>query len=234
MNSALSVVNRRHFLNGIAATGALAATGAIGFPHIARAADVFTLPKLPYPEDALAPTISATTVGLHYGKHHAGYFKNLNDLVTGTELADMTLEQVVQKTGKDASMAKIFNNAGQAWNHIIYWEQMKPGGAKTPKGKLAEAIEAGFGSFDAFKENFVKTATGVFGSGWAWLIEENGKLNIVGTSNAMNPLVDGKKTLLGIDVWEHAYYLDYQNRRSDHVKAVLDNIINWDYVAERL
>lgn len=194
----------------------------------------FELPSLPYEEGALAPTISSQTVGLHYGKHHATYFKNLNSLVEGTEFADLSLEEVVQKSFGNKEYQKIFNNGGQAWNHIIYWEEMTPGGARQPSGALAQKLEEHFGGFDPFKDQFVQAAGGVFGSGWAWLVESNGALTIEGMSNAENPLAHGKNTLLGIDVWEHAYYLDYQNRRPDYVKAVLDNLINWDYVAERL
>ncbi|MFQ6616827.1 MAG: superoxide dismutase [Fidelibacterota bacterium] len=197
-------------------------------------ANTFQLPPLPYEENALAPTISSQTVGLHYGKHHAAYFNNLNSLVQETEFAELSLEKVVQKSFGNKEYQKIFNNAGQAWNHIIYWEEMTPGGARQPSGTLAQKLEEHFGGFDPFKDKFVQIAGGVFGSGWAWLVESDGSLTIEGMSNAENPLAYGKKTLLGIDVWEHAYYLDYQNRRPDYVRAVLDNLINWDYVAERL
>lgn len=194
----------------------------------------FALPPLPYEESALAPTISSRTVELHYGKHHAAYFNNLNGLVQGTEFSDLPLEEVVRKSYGDKEFQKIFNNAGQAWNHIIYWEEMTPGGARNPSGILAQKIEEHFGGFDPFKDRFVQVAGAVFGSGWAWLVENNGVLSIEGMPNAENPLARGKKTLMGIDVWEHAYYLDYQNRRPDYVSAVLENLINWDYVGDRL
>ena len=194
----------------------------------------FTLPALPFDENALAPTISAKTVGLHHGKHHAAYFNMLNTLSEGTQFADMALEDVVTGSFGNAEMQKIFNNAGQAWNHILYWNQMQPGGADAPSGELASKINDAFGGLDSFKEQFTAAAVGVFGSGWCWLVEENGGLTIMGTLNAENPLAHGKHALLGIDVWEHAYYLDYQNLRADHVKAVLDNLINWDFVADRL
>ncbi len=194
----------------------------------------FTLPALPFDENALAPTISAQTVGLHHGKHHAAYFNMLNTLSEGTEFADMALEDVVTGSFGNAEMQKIFNNAGQAWNHILYWNQMQPGGADAPSGELASKINDAFGGLDSFKEQFTAAAVGVFGSGWFWLVEENGGLTIMGTPNAENPLAHGKHALLGIDVWEHAYYLDYQNLRADYVKAVLDNLINWDFVADRL
>ncbi|MGB0843239.1 MAG: superoxide dismutase [Alphaproteobacteria bacterium] len=194
----------------------------------------FELPALPYADDALSPVISAQTVGLHHGKHHATYFNNLNNLAAGTELEGMSLEQVVVKSAGDDSMKGVFNNAGQAWNHIIYWEQFGLNGSRAPEGDLKAQIEAGWESFDGFKDAFTKAAAGVFGAGWCWLVADQGKLSIMGTSNADNPLAHGKQALLGIDVWEHAYYLDYQNRRPDHVKALLDQAINWSYVAERL
>ncbi|MEE9166090.1 MAG: superoxide dismutase [Candidatus Neomarinimicrobiota bacterium] len=194
----------------------------------------FQLPQLPFEENALQPAISSQTVQLHYGKHHAAYFNNLNRLVEGTEFADMPLEEVVRRSFGNSDRQALFNNAGQAWNHIVYWEEMKPGGSPKPSGRLMQGIEESFGGFDQFKSQFVTTAVGVFGSGWAWLVEKNGSLAITGTPNAESPFAGGQKTLMGIDVWEHAYYLDYQNRRGDHVAAVLDNLINWDYVADRL
>jgi Fe-Mn family superoxide dismutase len=202
--------------------------------RFARAAAPFTQPKLPFAEDALAPSISGQTVNLHYGKHHAAYFKTLNELVPGTRYADMSLEEVVKASATSEADRKIFNNAGQAWNHIFYWDQFKPGGAKAPTGKLLQAIESDLGGMEKFKTDLVSTAGGVFGSGWAWLVQDGGKLSLAGTPGGDSPFARGKTPLLGIDVWEHAYYLDYQNRRPDHVKAVFDNIINWDVVAERM
>ncbi len=194
----------------------------------------FSLPALPYAEDALAPVISAQTVGLHYGKHHKTYFDKLNGLVDGTDMADMSLEEVVLKSKDGGALQGVFNNAGQAWNHILYWEQFHAQGARTPAGKLADMIERDFGSFDAMKEQFVNTAANVFGSGWAWLVLDGGKLSLMGTSNADNPLAHGKTALCGLDVWEHAYYLDYQNLRPKHCQAVLDGLVNWSYVGEKL
>ena len=194
----------------------------------------FSLPDLPFDENALAPTISAQTGGLHYGKHHAAYFNMLNTLSEGTDFADMELENVVKGSFGNAETQKVFNNAGQAWNHILYWNQMQPGGANEPTGRLASMIGDAFGDMDSFKDQFTTAAVGVFGSGWCWLVEEDGGLAIMGTPNAENPLAHGKHTLMGVDVWEHAYYLDYQNLRADHVKAVLNNLINWDFVADRL
>ena len=194
----------------------------------------FSLPELPYGEDALEPTISSQTVWLHYGKHHAAYFNMLNTLSEGTDFADMALEDVVTGSFGNADTQKIFNNAGQAWNHILYWNQMQPGGSRTPSGRLASMMDEAFGGLDSFKEQFTTAAVGVFGSGWCWLLEEEGDLTIMGTPNAEHPLARGKHALMGVDVWEHAYYLDYKNVRPDHVRAVLDNLINWDFVADRM
>ena len=193
----------------------------------------FVLPALPYGAADLAPTISSDTVDLHYGKHHQAYFNMLNNFADGTKFMDMELDQVVVESFQDGHK-KVFNNAGQAWNHILYWEQMAPGGSNSPQGKLSEKINEAFGDLDTFKADFVQQAVGVFGSGWAWLVEKDGKLELRGLPNAENPLAHGEHALMGIDVWEHAYYLDYKNVRPDYVKAVLDNLINWDFVADRL
>ncbi len=193
----------------------------------------FVLPALPYGAADLAPTISSDTVDLHYGKHHQAYFNMLNNFADGTKFMDMELDQVVVESFQDGHK-KVFNNAGQAWNHILYWEQMAPGGSNSPQGKLLEKINEAFGDFDTFKTDFTQQAVGVFGSGWAWLVEKDGKLELRGLPNAENPLAHGEHALMGIDVWEHAYYLDYKNVRPDYVKAVLDNLINWDFVADRL
>jgi Fe-Mn family superoxide dismutase len=221
---------------GTAALVAAAGGGLIAAPRIARAADAgpFKQPPLPYAENALAPTISAQTVGLHYGKHHASYFGALNTMTQGTPMAGMSLEQVVVASATSPEHQRLFNQAGQAWNHILYWDQMRPGGAKAPAGMLAQMIDRDLGGFPKMKEDFVKGATAQFGSGWYWLIRDGDKLALTGTSNGDNPMAHGKRVLMGVDVWEHAYYLDYQNRRADHVKAVLDNLINWDFVADRL
>ena len=193
----------------------------------------FVLPALPYGASDLAPTISSDTVDLHYGKHHQAYFNMLNKFADGTKFMDMELDQVVVESFQDGHK-KVFNNAGQAWNHILFWEQMAPGGSNSPQGKLLEKINEAFGDLDTFKATFVQQAVGVFGSGWAWLVEKDGKLELRGLPNAENPLAHGEHALMGIDVWEHAYYLDYKNVRPDYVKAVLDNLINWDFVADRL
>lgn len=194
----------------------------------------FELPALPYAEDALAPIIGSQTVALHHGKHHKTYFDKLNPLVDGTAMAEMSLEEVIMASKGGGDLQGVFNNAGQAWNHILYWEQFNMGGARTPSGKLAEMIDRDFGSFDEMKAKFVACAAGVFGSGWAWLALNDGKLELMGTAGGDNPLAHGKVTLCGLDVWEHAYYLDYQNLRPKHCEAVLDGLVNWSFVGEKL
>lgn len=227
---------RRTVLAGVGGAAALHAAGGLFMPAVARAAAPFEQPKLPYAEDALSPTISARTVNLHYSKHHKSYFDALNRLTKGTPYAEMDLEKIVTESAdaKSADDRKVFNNAGQAWNHVFYWEQFTPGGAKEPGGDLAQAIERDFGGLDAFKKGFVTAAGGVFGAGWAWLVHDGGKLSIEGTPGGDSPFAHGRTPLLGVDVWEHAYYLDYENRRPEHVQAVLDNIVNWDVVADRM
>jgi Fe-Mn family superoxide dismutase len=194
----------------------------------------FQLPPLPYSDDALDPHISAQTLGFHYGKHHNAYVTNLNKLVEGTELADLSLEDVIGKVAGDASKKGVFNNAAQVWNHTFYWNSMKPKGGGKPGGKLAGMIDSSFGSLDAFKDQFKKAAAGQFGSGWAWLVEDGGKLAIVTTGNADLPLAHGKKALLTCDVWEHAYYLDFQNRRPDYLTAWVDHLVNWEFAEKNL
>jgi len=193
----------------------------------------FVQPPLPFLEPQLAPTISNRTVILHYSRHHAGYFTALNALTKDTKYVSMTLDQVVIESDKETDR-RIYNNAAQAWNHNLYWATFKPGGAKAPGGKLLEMINASFGSFDQMKIKLKADTTAVFGSGWGWLAQDGDKLVVVPTLAGANLLTRNMTTLIGIDVWEHAYYLDYENRRPDHVKAVLDNIVNWDVVASRL
>ncbi len=223
---------RRQFLQTLSAGSAALLIG--GFPFISRAADAFTLPALPYPDVALEPVISAKTIAFHYGKHHSGYVANLNKLVQGSEFADMSLEQVIKTTAGNAEKAAIFNNAAQIWNHTFYWQSLHPNGGGKPSGALANAIESSFGSLEKCKEELAKAATGQFGSGWAWLVSDGAKLSVVKTSNAETPLTQGLKPLLTIDVWEHAYYLDYQNRRADYVAAVLDKLVNWQFAEKNL
>jgi Fe-Mn family superoxide dismutase len=223
------MMNRRTLL--AASAGTLAAA-TLARPHIARAAAPFQQPPLPYEESALAPTISARTVGLHYGKHHKAYYDKLNTLVAGKPYADLGLEEVILKA-KDAGDTAIFNNAGQAWNHVYYWEQFKGGPVPAP-AVLVEAAERDFGGMDALKKKIVETGDGVFGTGWAWLVADGGKLSVLGLQDAGNPIAERKTPLLGIDVWEHAYYLDWENRRPAHVAAVLDERVNWAFVASKL
>ena len=191
-------------------------------------ADAFTLPPLPFEDNALEPVISAKTLSFHYGKHHQAYVTNLNKLVPGTEFEGLDLEAVIKKSqGKNAG---VFNNAAQIWNHTFYWNSLSAKGG-APSGKLAQAIEE-FGGLDKLKAEFGDAAKTQFGSGWAWLVSEAGKLKIVKTSNAETPVASGINCLLTIDVWEHAYYLDYQNKRPDYVGAVLDKLLNWEFAAE--
>lgn len=194
------------------------------------------LPKLPYAEDALAPVISAKTISFHYGKHHATYVKTLNELIAGTPYEGKSLEEIVVASAKDkdAAAKKIFNNAAQAWNHDFYWHSMTPKGG-APTGKIKDALEKSFGDLAAFKKAFGQAAAGQFGSGWAWLVKDKGgALKIETTSNADTPIAHGGTPLLVADVWEHAYYLDYQNRRPDHVTAWLDKLVNWSFAEKNL
>ncbi|MCL1465037.1 superoxide dismutase [Argonema galeatum] len=194
----------------------------------------FTLPELPYADNALEPYMSANTFSFHHDKHHAAYVNNLNKLIENTELADKSLEEIIKATFKDSSKAGVFNNAAQVWNHTFFWSSMKPGGGGTPSGALAEKIDADFGSFDKFKEEFKNAAATQFGSGWAWLALDNGTLKVTKTPNAENPLAHGQTALLTLDVWEHAYYLDYQNKRPDFISTYLDSLVNWDFAAENM
>ena len=192
------------------------------------------LPALPYAESALDPVISANTLSFHYGKHHKGYVDTLNKLVAGTELAGLSLEQLINETAGQADKVAIFNNAAQTWNHTFYWRSLRPKGGGEPPAELMDLIKSAFGNVDACKKELATAATTQFGSGWAWLVLEGDKLKVVKTANAETPLTKGAKPLLTIDVWEHAYYLDIQNRRADYVNAVLDKLINWDFAADNL
>ncbi|TLN25073.1 superoxide dismutase [bacterium] len=194
----------------------------------------FELPVLPFAEDALEPYYSARTLSFHHGKHHKAYVDNLNKLIAGTDLESKTLEEIILLAAGDAAKAGMFNNAAQIWNHTFFWHCMKPGGGGQPTGELAAKIDATFGGYDKFAELFKAAAVGRFGSGWGWLVLEGGALKIVSTPNAETPLAKGQKALLTVDVWEHAYYLDYQNRRPDFVQAFLDHLVDWDFVAANL
>ena len=194
----------------------------------------FELPSLPYANDALAPYMSSETLDFHHGKHHQTYVTNLNNLVKETDMKDSSLEEIVVKSSKDSSMAGIFNNAGQHWNHILFWQCMKPNGGGSMPSELESRITSDLGGIDQFKEAFIQAGTTQFGSGWAWLAIDNGKLVVTKSPNASNPLVDGMKPILGCDVWEHSYYIDYRNKRPDYLKAFLDSLVNWEFVASQL
>ncbi len=189
-------------------------------------------PVLLYAENALEPFISAKTLSFHYGKHHVAYITNYNNLVAGTSFESMSLEEVIALTASDPQKVGIFNNGAQAWNHSFYWNCLTPNGGGEPAGALGAKIAQDFGSFDKFKEELKIAATTQFGSGWAWLVLEGDSLKVVKTGNAQTPSTSAQKPILTIDVWEHAYYLDYQNRRPDYVATVIENILNWDFAAE--
>jgi len=191
-------------------------------------------PPLPFDQGALAPVISANTLSFHYGKHHKTYVDTLNKLIVGTEFADMPLEKIVRATSQSADDSAIFHNAAQAWNHAFYWKSLKPKGCGEPPAALKRAMDASFGSVDACKKELSKAAVSQFGSGWAWLVQDGEKLKIVKTPDARTPIADGPKPLLTIDVWEHAYYLDYQNRRVDYVNALIEKLANWEFAAQNL
>jgi Fe-Mn family superoxide dismutase len=204
-----------------------------GIETIEKAA-LHVLPSLPYAENALDPVVSTNTIGFHYGKHHKGYVDTLNKLIAGTELANHSLEKLIAETAGKADTVAIFDNSAQTWNHTFYWRSLRPKGGGEPPAALKQRIEASFGNLDACKKELATAATTEFGSGWAWLVLEADKLKVVKTANAETPLTKGVKPLLTIDVWEHAYYLDYQNRRPDYVNAVLDKLINWGFAADNL
>ncbi len=195
----------------------------------------FEQPPLPYAMDALEPYgMKAETFEYHYGKHHKAYVDNLNKLTEGTDMANMPLEEVIKATYKDSAKQGIFNNAAQVWNHTFFWNCMKPGGGGAPTGDLAARIDKDLGGFDKFKEEFTNAATTQFGSGWAWLVEDNDTLKVTKTPNAVDPIAEGQTPLLTLDVWEHAYYIDFRNARPAFIKNFLDRLVNWDFVAQNL
>ncbi len=194
----------------------------------------FELPALPYAQDALEPHITANTLSFHHGKHHNTYVTNLNNLTKDTDMADQSLEEIVKATAGDASKAGVFNNAAQVWNHTFFWHSMSPNGGGAPTGAIAEKIEADFGGYDKFVEAFKAAATTQFGSGWAWLVLDGGVLKATKTGNADSPLAHGQTPILTLDVWEHAYYLDFQNRRPDYIGTFLDSLVNWDFANQNL
>ncbi len=223
--------SRRQFL--VAATGA-AAFFAFGGISCSPKNQKFQLPPLPYPENALEPIISSNTIGFHYGKHHQGYVDNVNKLISGSPFAKMTLEEIMIETDGKTERVAIFNNAAQTWNHTFYWNSLKPEGGGDPSGDLKKLIEQSFGSINTCKKRLADAAVTQFGSGWAWLAYDGDKIEVVQTGDADNPMTRGLRPLLTIDVWEHAYYLDYQNRRADYVNAVINSLINWEFAAQNL
>lgn len=195
----------------------------------------FEQPPLPFAIDALEPYgMKAETFEYHYGKHHKAYVDNLNNLTKDTPMAAMSLEEVIKESFKDSAKAGIFNNAAQVWNHTFFWNSLKPGGGGAPTGDLAAKIDSAFGNYDNFKKEFSNAAATQFGSGWAWLIDDNGTLKVTKTPNAENPLAHGQKALLTLDVWEHAYYIDFRNARPAFIANFLDKLVNWDFVAANL
>ena len=226
-------MDRRQFIKAAAAGLSMLALER-GTPLLAQSPSPIQLPPLPYDHSALAPVISPNTMSFHYGKHHRAYVDNLNRLTTGTDLANSSLEEIVKKTAGLPEKQAIFNNAAQDWNHTFYWKSLRANGGGKPSGVLGKSIEATFGSFENFRLAFATAAINHFGSGWAWLVSDAGALKVLSTANADLPLVHGQNPLLTIDVWEHAYYLDYQNRRADYVNAVIDKLLNWDFAAENL
>jgi Fe-Mn family superoxide dismutase len=195
---------------------------------------MLTLPPLPYPEGALEPVISANTLRFHHGKHHKAYVDKLNELVKGTEYESAPLESIILESASKAGAAELCHNAAQAWNHAFYWNSLRANGGGAPTGSLARKIDADFGGYEAFKKEFAQTCVTQFGSGWGWLVVERNKLKVVKTGNADVPFSNGQIPLLTIDVWEHAYYLDYQNRRPDYVNAILDKLLNWNFAEQNL
>jgi len=216
-----------------AASGAAVAAGLLGPVDPSRAAAPHVLPALPYPDNALEPIISARTISFHYGKHHRAYLDNLNKLIAGTKLSGLPLEKLICETAGRPEQAAVFNNAAQVWNHTFYWRSLRPGGGAL-LARFRQRIEASFGSVEACKKQLAEAAITQFGSGWAWLVSAGDTLRVVKTGNAENPMTQGLKPLLTIDVWEHAYYLDYQNRRADYVQAVIEKLLDWQFAAENL
>ncbi len=240
--------SRRKFLKGLTAlAGVSVVTSKIGVSNMSASAALkvhsqvaeqssspFTLPDLPYAANALEPVISANAFSFHHGKHHKAYVDKANELVAGTEYASMSLEEVIKKTAGDSSKGVLFNNVAQIWNHTFFWNSMKPNGGGLPTGAIAKKIDEDFGSFDKFKEEFKNAGMTQFGSGWVWLVLENGKLKVTKTPNADLPMAHGQVAILTCDVWEHAYYIDFQNRRPDFLTAFLEKLVNWDFANKNL
>ncbi len=228
-------MNRRDFLKTTGKVGMALMLGVAGLKCTGDSGQgQVALPSLPYPIDALAPHISAKALELHHGKHHIGYVNKVNGLVAGTPYARMPLEQMVVAASRKPEHADIFNNAAQVYNHTLCWNSLAPNGGGDPTGELNTRILQFFGSVEKFREAFRGTADSLFGSGWVWLVQDGERLEIMSTGNADTPLANGKRPLLVVDLWEHAYYLDYQNRRDDYVQACLNHLINWDFAAQQL
>ncbi len=229
----VSPIDRRRFLKTSLIGSALAASALAGFPRSARGAAPYSLSPLPYAEDALEPYISSKTLSLHHGKHHRGYVDKTNELVQGTGMQGLPLEELVGKAAASRNQA-LFNNAAQIWNHDFYWRGMRPKGGGSPPESLKKPLESSFGSLEGFRQRFSGAAEKQFGSGYAWLVAKGDSLDVLSTSNADTPIAHGIKPLLTIDVWEHAYYLDYQNRRKEYVQAFLDHLVDWEFVSRNL
>ncbi len=227
-------INRRTFLAAVMAGGAALAAGPLAWTRNVWAQDTIVLPELPYAQDALEPAISAQTISFHYAKHHAGYVQNTNSLLRGSGLEGQDLETIVLKSSQDDGLKALFNNAAQVWNHTFYWHSMCPRGGRLPADPLKKRVEADYGSLKALKASLAEKAGSQFASGWAWLVLKNGSLDCINTANAQTPIALGLKPLLCIDVWEHAYYLDYQNRRGDYVHNFLEYLANWDFANQNL
>jgi Fe-Mn family superoxide dismutase len=237
MKTHYPIISRRNFLKNTLASSALISASSVPFAFAGnfalRNSDI-PLPKLPYPENALEPHISQNTIGYHYGKHHSGYVAKANKSVIGTPFAQLSLKKIIKDTSGKSEYNNIFNNVAQVWNHTFYWHSMRPKGGGEPGGSLAKRIKKEFGSYQNFREEFVQKATTIFGSGWAWLVVDNGDLKIVQTVNADTPLTQGQHPLITLDVWEHAYYLDYQNSRKEYVRVYLEHLVNWDFASSNL
>ncbi len=228
-----SGLNRREFLGTTAKLSAVAAAGLSSLVPSETSAAPFGLPPLPFAAEALEPVISARTLSFHYDKHHRGYVNTVNKLIENTPWAAMPLEKIIVQTADNPETSSLFNNAAQAWNHAFYWQSLRPG-SSIISATLRSKLEASFGSVEACKKQLAAAAVGQFASGWAWLVADGQTLKVINTPNAQTPLTQGLKPLLTIDVWEHAYYLDYQNRRADYVSGVIDTLLNWEFAAENL
>ena len=226
----IMTITRRNFINLIAASSFVSFTGLAG--DNGRRNMKFSLPDLPYNKNDLDPVITANTLDFHHGKHHRAYVDNLNKLIQDTTLANESLENIIIKSHNDNTKVGIFNNAAQIWNHTFYWHSMKRNGGGQPSGELMKKIQEDFGSFENFVSEFKTAGTTQFGSGWAWLVLDNNKLKVAKTANAMCPLVDKQIPLMTMDVWEHAYYLDYQNRRPDYIASFLNKLVNWSFAED--